>query len=179
MININNSLLLIIDIQEKLLKVTAEKDLLVENTIKLIKGLKALDIPIVWVEQNPEKMGETTTEIAQELSGVKKFSKSSFSCFGDDSIREYIHEMDVDNVIVCGIESHVCVYQTVRDLLDDDYMVEIAVDCVSSRNLANKEIAVKRMVEEGADRTSVEMILFELLQNFKHPEFKTISSIIK
>ena len=107
---------------------------------------------------------------------VKKFS---FSCLGNQKFTDQIKALSRKQVILCGIEAHVCIYQTAMDLLDRDYQVSLIADAVSSRTPQNKKIAIDRLGSEGAYISSTEMILFELLKTAKHPNFKEIAKLIK
>ncbi len=179
MLTTENTALVIVDIQQKLLPAVANNQELTENCIKLIKGLQILEVPIVWVEQMPDKIGGTIPEIAELLNDSKTpICKSSFSCCGSDDFIDTVDTLNRKNLLVIGIEAHVCVYQTVAQLLQKEYAVEIIEDGISSRNPANKETAIRKMTQLGAKSSSVEMALFELMQDFKHPNFKQVSKII-
>ncbi len=179
MFTIDNSVLILVDVQQKLITHIAEKEQLIDNIKILIGGLNILGVPIIWVEQNPEKMGATVDEIETLLDGYAPISKSSFSCCGEPAFINKLKLLERNQAIVMGIESHVCVYQTVIDLLDMGLEVEVMADCVSSRSLANKDLSLQKMRDHGANCSSLEMLLFELLVDFKHEKFKEISRLIK
>ncbi|MCB9257975.1 MAG: hydrolase [Ignavibacteriales bacterium] len=177
-LNRHKSALLIIDIQERIINVMQNHTQLVENIIKLIKGFKILNIPIFYTEQYPKGLGPTVKQIKNELNGdaVKKLT---FSCSGADNLFERLKNNNIEQIIVCGVESHVCVQQTVFDLLINNFQVNLAVNAVSSRFKVDYETAIKRMEKHGAEITTVESILFELLEVCGTPEFKGVSSLIK
>lgn len=179
MLTTENTALVIVDIQQKLLPAVANNKEMAANCVKLIKSLQILEVPIVWVEQMPDKIGGTIPEIAELLCDSKSpITKSSFSCCGSDNFLDTVANLKRKNLLVIGIEAHVCVYQTVAQLLQKNYSVEIIEDGISSRDPANKETAIRKMTQLGAKSSSAEMALFELMQDFKHPNFKQVSKII-
>lgn len=171
--------LLIIDIQEKIIRVINEYEAVVENTIKLIKGFKALGIPIYYTEQYPKGLGPTVESIQSELEGNEAIQKLSFSCSGAGDLFNELKKNGISQVVVCGVESHVCVQQTVLDLIANDFQVNLAADAVSSRRVKDYEISLSRMRQHGADVTTTEAILFELLNVCGTDVFKQISKIVK
>lgn len=173
------SALLIIDLQEKILPVIRNSDNVVENTIKLIKGFKTLRLPIYFTEQYPKGLGPTSSRILSELDGYHAIQKMSFSCFGAENLFHEFKQKKLSQIIICGVESHVCVQQTALDLLANDFQVNVAADAVSSRREFDFQIALKRMRTLGAEITTTESILFELLEVCGTPEFKEISKIVK
>jgi len=171
--------LLIIDIQERIIRVINEYETVVENTIKLIKGFKALGIPIYYTEQYPKGLGPTAESIQNELEGNDAIQKLSFSCSGASDLFSELKKNGISQVVVCGVESHVCVQQTVLDLIANDFQVNLAADAVSSRRVKDYEISLSRMRQHGADVTTAEAILFELLIVCGTDVFKQISKIVK
>jgi nicotinamidase-related amidase len=174
-----SSALLIIDLQEKILPVIRNVDIVIENTIKLIKGFKTLNLPIYFTEQYPKGLGPTSSKILTELQGYKALQKMSFSCFGAEDLFNELRSRKIHQIIVSGVETHVCVQQTVLDLLANDFQVNVAADAVSSRREFDFQIALERMRTLGAEITTTESILFELLEVCGTPEFKEISRIVK
>ena len=172
MLEVENTALVVIDVQEKLYCVMDEKEALLENLQKLIRGIMVLNIPIIQTEQYPKGLGLTLPEI-------KPISKVAFSCCGEENSLQELKEVNRKQLIVCGIESHVCVYQTVADLLEAGYEVQVVVDAVSSRTGENKEIGLERVRAEGAKLTCTEMVLFELLKAAGGDAFKEISKIVR
>ena len=179
MLNIDKTALVIIDVQEKLSRVMHEKEKLFENLQKLVKGVKLLNIPIIITEQNPNGLGPTVSEIAPLLPDTKPVTKFSFSCCGEEPFLRQLEMLNRKQVLLAGIETHVCVYQTAVDLIEAGYEVHTVVDCVSSRTLENKNLALDKMKSEGANLTSVEIALFELLKTAANPKFKELSKIVK
>ena len=179
MLELNSTILIVIDVQGKLAQLMYEKDVLFNNLQKIIKGIQVLDIPIIWNEQIPEKLGPTILEIKNLLSDMKPLAKISFSCCGNENFRKKLETLNRKQVLVIGIETHVCVYQTVMDLLKLGYDVHVVADAVSSRTLENKQIGLEKMKELGANLTTVEMALFELLKVAEGVNFKEIIGIVK
>lgn len=180
MLTLNNTTLVVIDVQGRLAQVMSQKELLFDNLQKIIKGAQALELPIIWNEQVPEKLGPTTPEIAQLLTSTgQPIAKSSFSCCGNPPFMEALKKTQRKQVLLTGIEAHVCVYQTCRDLLDLGYEVQVVTDAVSSRAAENRQLGLERMKEAGATLTSTEMSLFELLRVAEGPQFKEITKILK
>jgi len=179
MLTIENSLLVVIDIQESLARVMHEKDALFENLQKLIKGAGILNIPMIVTEQVPEKLGATIPEISPLLDTVTPISKSSFSCCGEDRFMRELEGMKRGQLLITGIESHVCVYQTTADLIRMGYEVHVVTDCISSRTEENRALGIERMRDEGARSTSTEMALFELLKIAGGDRFREISRLVK
>ncbi len=179
MIDIEKCCLVVVDVQGKLAQLMDGKESLFANIEVLIKAAKALEIPILWCQQNPRALGPTAPQLAELLGGVEPVDKMSFSCCGDAKFIEKLNALKATDVILCGIEAHVCIYQTAMDLLDRDLNVHLIADAVSSRTAANRQIAIRRLTAEGANLSSTEMILFELLKTAEHPEFRGLSGLIK
>ena len=178
MINRENTGLIIVDIQGNLAEQMHDKEILFKQTAVLIQGAKLLNLPIIWVEQIPEKLGTTHPNIAKHLTGTA-YAKSSFSALGSDEIKHAILANDKTDWIVAGIECHICVYQTVRDLLAMDLKVHLATDAVSSRTLENKQLGINAMQTAGAKLTGSEMALFELQQKAEGAVFKELIKLVK
>lgn len=173
------SALLIIDVQERILPVIYNYELVLNNITKLIKGFKALNIPVYYTEQYPKGLGPTSKVILDELQGYQAYQKMTFSCSGAENLFEEFEKKNLSQIIVTGIESHVCVQQTVMDLLANNFQVNLVADSVSSRKITDYNIALDRMRKLGAEVTTTESVLFELLELCGTPEFKEISKIVK
>jgi len=171
--------LLIIDIQERILPVINNYQRVVDNTLKLIKGFKVLSLPIYFTEQYPKGLGPTIQSIKEELADLKPFNKMSFSCSGAENLFDELNTKNLKQIVVCGIEAHVCVQQTVLDLIENGFQVNLASDAVSSRKEIDYSVALQRMQHHGAELTTTEAILFELLNVCGTPQFKEISKIVK
>jgi len=164
MLDIENSVLVVIDIQGKLASLMYQKEKFFENVVKMIKGARVLDMPIIWNEQLPDKLGPTIPEIKDVLSDLEPLPKSSFSCCRNPAFMQKLMELDRDCVFLTGMETHICVYQTALDLMESDYDVSLVADAVSSRTMENKQIGIEAIKDYSADITSVEMALFEMLR---------------
>ena len=171
--------LLIVDIQQRIIRVINEYELVIENTIKLIKGFKALGVPIYHTEQYPKGLGPTEQSIQNELDDNDAIQKLSFSCSGAGELFDDLKKKKISQIVVCGVESHVCVQQTVLDLMANDFQVNVAADAVSSRRVKDYDIALSRMRQHGAEVTTTEAILFELLNVCGTEVFKKVSKIVK
>jgi nicotinamidase-related amidase len=179
MLEVGSCALVVIDIQGKLAQLMYRKEALFENAQKLIKGAQILEVPIIVTEQYPKGLGPTIPEIAALFPNFKPLPKVAFSCCGDEGFRQELMVVNRRQILICGIETHVCVYQTTVDLLASGYEVEVVADVVSSRTAENREIALQRIRDEGAGTTSVEMALFELMKAAEGPKFKEVSKIVK
>ncbi len=171
--------LLIIDVQEKIIGVMRKPERLVSNLLKLVQGIKIMNIPIFFTEQYPKGLGPTIPELKEKLEKSDAVQKMSFSCFGAGDLFSELRKKDIEQIIVCGIESHVCVQQTVLDLLANGFQVDVAADAVSSRKKFDYEIALQRMRSHGAEITTTESILFELLKVCGTDEFRAVSKLVK
>lgn len=179
MLKTENAVLLIVDIQGKLASLMHAKALLFKNVQRLIKGIQTLEIPILWVEQNPQGLGPTIPEIADLLNNIQPISKMSFSSCKNGHFVQALKALNRKQVLVAGIETHICVYQTSVELVDMGYEVQVVVDAVSSRSLENKEVGLQRMRDSGVSLTSVETALFELLKVAEGDQFKELLKIVK
>lgn len=171
--------LFVVDIQTKILAVMAQPELVVENTVKLIKGFKILELPIFATEQYPEGIGKTVAPIKRNLKGIEIRQKLTFSCCGIDGLIHSIRSQKIDQIVLCGIESHVCVWQTAMDLLHEGFSVFVVRDALSSRSETDYEAALSRMAYQGIGVTTTEMVLFELLYEAGTDEFTKVSKLIK
>jgi len=173
------TLLLVIDVQERIFPAIAEPDMLRRNIPLLIEGMKLLEIPVIVTEQYVKGLGPTIQEIATRITEVERIEKSSFSCCDEPRFMLDLASSGKDYVIIAGIESHVCVLQTAIDLQQNGYHPVVVEDCISSRNLNDKRIALERMNSEGVIVTTFEAILFELLRYSGGETFRAISKIVK
>ena len=179
MLKIENTALLLIDIQGKLAQLMHDKDLLFTNLQKLVKGVRVLSLPVLWVEQNPAGLGSTIPEVADLLPDVEPVSKMSFSSCRNDTFLQALKDVNCKQVLVAGIETHICVYQTAADLVAMGVEVQVVTDAVASRTPENKAIGLQKMRDAGARLTSVETALFELLRVAEGERFKEIIRIVK
>ena len=179
MLDKKNAVLVVIDIQGKLATLMHKQERLYKNVIRMIQGAKALGIPIFWTEQIPDKLGETAPEIKKELEGVDLLIKNTFSCCGGPGFSDKLRDLGREQILVTGIETHVCVYQTCLDLINEGYEVHLVKDAVSSRIKENYRLGVEKIKDAGAKLTSVEMSLFEILKVAEGDEFKQVIKIVK
>ena len=184
-----NAVLVGIDFQEKLMPAMRNRDEVEASTVKLVKGCRILGVPVIMTQQYTKGLGSTVPSIAaalseplEEAAGSEKFQiieKTSFSAVGEPAFVQALEKLGRKTVIIAGVEAHVCVQQTVIDLLDNGYTVFVANDCISSRNDTDKKYSQRRMNDAGAVGTTFEAILFELLKGAKEPGFKQISALVK
>ena len=179
MLDQKSTVLVIIDVQGKLAQIMHDRDTLFKNLHILVSGVKLLNIPIIWMEQVPDKLGSTIPEIKDVLIDQKPIIKDVFSCMKNEEFNNQIKRINPNDIILAGIESHICVYQTAMDLLEKKYNVHIVADAISSRISENKELGIERMLLEGAMKTSVEMLLFEIQGEAKGDRFRQISRLVK
>lgn len=170
---------LVIDIQERLVPVMEESELLIGNCRKLIQGLQLLELPLLITQQYTRGLGETVNEIKTVIKDFQYIEKKDFSCMDEPVFAENLALSGAQNVIICGIEAHVCVLQTAIDLKASGYNPVVVFDCVSSRSFDNVDLAAERFRHEGIMMTSMESILFELTRSSAAPEFKEISKLVK
>ncbi len=175
-----DTMALVIDFQERLVPVINNNEELIHNTEILIKGLQTLGVPTLVTQQYTKGIGMTVPALTEAIGeGFTYFDKITFSCAEDSTIIHSIEEMGKKNIIVCGIEAHICVLQTVIDLIAKGYQVILVEDCVGSRKDSDRLVGIRRAVAEGAVITSYESILFELTRVAKTEVFKEISRLIK
>jgi len=168
--------LAIIDIQEKLLKVMHDPDTLVENALKLVRFANIVGLPVIVTEQ--EKLGETVPAIADEIKDFQPITKLEFDAYQVPGFMKALADMDRETVVIAGIESHICVTQTVLSLLPF-FRVHVIADAVDSRTTSNKEIALRRTNDYGATISSTEMFIYEVLKRAGTEEFKQVLKLIK
>jgi len=175
----NSPARVIVDIQGKLAHLMHNKQTLFDSVQTMIKGARVLGIPILWLEQLPDKLGATIPEVAELLSDTKPIEKFTFSGCGNEQFLMALEAVNADQILMVGIEAHICVYQTAIDLKKLNYEVEIVTDAVSSRTNENKQLALQKMAAAGIGMTSTEMALFELLEVAQGDRFKSILGIVK
>lgn len=180
MLEKENTGLIVIDIQGKLARLVDDSDALIFNCEKLIKGAQALELPIVWLEQNPEKLGDTVDELRALLNDTKPITKFTFNaCESTEFLNAVKDYQNIDTWLVCGIEAHICVYQTAKELVEHGYKVELVSDCVSSRAPSNIQLAINRLKDSGVAITGLEMSLYELVKDCRSPRFKQILDLVR
>ncbi len=180
MLTIDNTTLLVIDVQGRLARIMDQSETLFANLERMIKGAQILGLPSIWTEQVPKMLGSTLPEFSELLiESSPPISKSSFSCCGEPTFNDALTATNSKQILMTGIESHVCVNQTTLDLLEQGYEVQLVTDAVSSRTAENKATALARMKTAGATLTSTEMALFELLRVAEGDRFRAISRLVK
>ena len=179
MLTRDNTALVVIDVQEKITEVMHDKNRLLSSLQRLIRGANVLEIPVILTEQYPQGLGATVPEVREVLESYEPIEKMAFSCCNVDSFMTAVEKTGRKNILVSGIEAHVCVYQTVMQFLQSDFHIEVVADAVSSRAEHNIETALIKMRDYGADVTTVEMALFELLEVAGSDRFKQVSRIVK
>jgi nicotinamidase-related amidase len=179
MLSRTDTVLIVIDIQGNLAQAMHDKKNLFANNVKLIQGFKAFNLPIIFTEQIPQKLGKTLPVISKELNGLVPIAKETFSCWDDQNFNEQLEGLNRRHVVLTGIECHVCVYQTALDLISNGYTVHLVTDAVSSRTPENRQVGIDAIKSAGAHITSTEMVLFELLRTAADPKFKDIFKIVK
>ncbi|MGE3919816.1 MAG: hydrolase [Gammaproteobacteria bacterium] len=169
------SCLLVVDIQEKLIKSIHDYQRMLAHCEWLVELAQLLEVPIFVSEQYPKGLGTTVSVLKELLSKSTMIPKTAFSCVGDAECQKAIHALDKPQCVVIGIEAHVCILQTVFDLLNAEKDVFVVEDAISARNVSDKMLAIERMRQMGAQIVSREMVFFEWLRDAKHPKFKELS----
>lgn len=179
MLERTDSLLVVIDVQERLARVMHQRERLLDNLSRMIRGAQALELPISWVEQNPRGLGPTVPEVADLLSGMAPIEKLSFSCCGTDAFLRELRNSGRRQVLLAGIEAHVCVYQTAADLVALGYHAEVIADATTSRTPENRTIGLAKAREAGASVTGTETALFELMRVAEGETFRALLRIVR
>jgi nicotinamidase-related amidase len=171
--------LVVVDVQEAFRPAVADFDETVRNAAILIQGAAVLGVPTLVTEQYPKGLGATVPEVARHLGDVEPIEKVCFSAADSERFRRELERSGRDQVLLCGIESHVCVNQTADDLISRGLHVQVAEDAVSSRTPGNRRLGLHKMERAGAVITSTETALFELLGAAGTPEFKEVQKLVK
>ncbi len=179
LLHINDSVLVVIDVQGKLAQLVYEQEQVIQNIRRLILGVRLLNIPVLWLEQNPDGLGPTTPAVAELLADKKPIIKNTFSGCGCNAFVSALQGLGRRQLVISGIESHICVYQTVSNLIVLGYAAHVIVDAVSSRTRANKEIGIHKMHARGAELSSTETVLYELIKTSEDIRFREMLKIIK
>jgi len=174
------SLLLVIDLQEKFVPYLKHSLKVLQSADLLLHTAEVLNMPVVLTEQHPEAIGPTVDPVSKHLDRVEKFRKDSFGCFGDEAIKKAVTEKpNIKNILITGCETHICVMQTTLQALDLGYGVHVAADGVSSRSELDWRVGLERIREAGAVVATCEMIAYELLRKSDTPEFKKLLPVFK
>jgi len=179
MLNPVEAVLVMVDFQGRLVDIVDRKGLVRPNALRLVRGCQALEVPILPTVQVPDKLGPILPELSEALGEVEPIAKAAFSALREPEFLAALDQTGRKQVILTGIEAHVCVLQTGLDLLDLGYQVHVLSDGVFSRTAENHDLALARLHDGGAVVSSVEIALFELVRTSKNPQFKTISALVK
>lgn len=174
-----NTALLVIDVQEKFVPHINEIESVIANCVRMAKGCRELGVPVIVTEQYPEGLGRTVEPLKGALGGIVPYEKVHFSLFEDEKIAAAIKELGRPNLLVTGIEAHVCLIKTALDGLAAGYSIHWIADAISSRTKQNAEAAAKRALQCGAFISSTEMALFMMMDSSKDAPFRAISKIVK
>lgn len=176
--NREQTAVVLIDVQGKLATLMSDYPQSIEKITQLIKGANVLNLPILWLEQYPQGLGPTVDTISAEIDG-QPIEKITYSAWRTDEFKRALIASNKKHILLCGIEAHICVYQTAKDLKRAGFQVEVVTDAIDSRTAENKQLAITRLQQEEIMLTSVEMAFFELLEIAQGDDFKRISRIIK
>lgn len=179
MLERDNVAVLIVDFQDKLLTKIFNAGAILPQAIKLIRFARTLDLPLLVSEQYPKGLGPTNEAVARELGAVDRLEKTSFGCLGDQGFAEALAGIGRRQLLVTGIETHVCVLQTVLGALDEGFQVFVAQDAVGSRRDTDHNAGLARMAKAGSELVTVEMAIFEILRDAATAEFKQILPLLK
>jgi nicotinamidase-related amidase len=174
-----NTALVVVDVQEKLLPYVIGKDEVLGNIQMLIKFAHIMDIPVILTEHYPKGLGFTVPQIKEVLSEYKPKEKVIFSCWGSLGFKEKLKELGVKRLMIAGIESHICVQQTTLDAINSGYEVHVISDAVSSRTQRNLDIGLEKMRQLGAIISSTEMAMYEIMERADTKEFKEVLKLVR
>ena len=177
--NIDDTVLFIVDVQDRLVGMLKNSEEIARNNKILAKAANILNVPVVVSEQYPKGLGSTIFEVRELVSSDNIFEKVAFSALEEEEIAQKLSSLNRKNVVLTGIETHICVYQTAVALLEKGYNVYVVKNASSSRKTKDYRTALELMRDFGAKLTCVETVLFDLLKTSKHPNFKEIQALIK
>jgi nicotinamidase-related amidase len=173
------AVLVIVDMQGRLADVMHESESIKEETARMVRGAGLFDLPVLCLEQLPDKLGHTTPKVAEALNGAEVIAKQSFSAWREPAFAQRLRDGGRTQVLLAGMESHVCVYQTGMDLLAAGYQVFALTDCISSRRPTNRQLGLSQLERAGASLTSVEMALFEFQGEAAGERFREMIQLIR
>ncbi len=178
-LTVGDSALVLIDVQERLVPAIFEHERTVRACRRILRVAQLLGVPIVATEQNPRGLGPTVASLKEVLGGTEPIAKMEFSCFGSPAFVDVVLELNRPNLLLCGIESHICVYQTAIDALRAGYNVSVLVDAVSARTALAAQVGVERLWFAGAVPAHTEMAMYEWLGVAGTTAFRSALQIIK
>ncbi|OZG72149.1 hydrolase [Hahella sp. CCB-MM4] len=179
LLNAEDCVLVLVDIQGKLAQLMTERESLFKQLSRLVQGALLFELPVIWMEQVPDKLGPTIAEVAEHLPHLQPIPKTSFGCYGEPAFVEALQETGKKTVLLAGIESHVCVYQSCIALLQNGYQVVTINDAISSRSALNRQLGLDKMKDAGAVPSCVEMALFEFQREAGGERFKAMSKLFR
>jgi len=175
----DESVLVLIDCQERLWKVIHDAASLEARLGTLLRGARAIGVPLIVTEQNPAGLGATLQSLTEAAGDCPRLAKSTFSCGGEPTFNEALRATERGTVVLAGVEAHICVLQTALDLLARGFKVHVASECVGSRNPLHREAGLARLRDAGAVLTLTESLFFEWMRSTQHPAFRTIRDLVK
>ena len=175
----NRTALVVVDVQEQFRPLIHAMGLVLANCSRLIRFCDQLAVPVLVTEPYPRGLGGTVEELAALPRRYAPIEKISFSCAADHNFSSRLKSLNRDQIVLCGIETHVCVYQTARDLLEAGYQVAVAADAVSSRQVSNRNLGLAYLRDIGAQVMTAEMVMFEILKVARTDDFQAVSAILK
>jgi len=179
MLTTDTTLAVVIDFQEKMMPVIRNQEDIIKKSATFIEGCRLLGVPVLITQQYTKGLGETVAPIKQALLDFEPIEKISFSCYDSEEFYDKLKAHEKNSVFILGVESHICVQQTVLDLLPYDYDVHVLADCVGSRFETDFHYAIRRMEHAGAKITTAESALFAMMQRADHPRRKEITNLVK
>jgi len=179
LIQIAQSQLVIIDVQDRLAAAMHDNDAMVQNCARLLEAARLADVPVTISEQYPQGLGETVAPLREKAEGVGRFAKVEFSCIRDEPIRAALRSHSRPQLILCGIEAHVCVLQTAVEAKAEGYDVFVVADATASRKPDSRDAAMQRLTASGVVVVTTEMVVFEWIGSASSPHFKALSKLIR
>ncbi|MGB2499840.1 MAG: hydrolase [Mariniblastus sp.] len=182
LMNVDDTAVLVIDAQEKLMPLISNHDEIQTNIIKLLRGAKALGVTTAATEQYPQGLGATVAPIRKELESSEFLpisEKTMFSCRQCEGLLTKLSKSGIQNILLCGIETHICIAQSAIDLMSLGFRTFICADAVGSRNTFDHQLGINRMADSGAVITTTEAAIFEMCMDSKNEAFKTISKLVQ
>jgi nicotinamidase-related amidase len=177
LLRLEDSLLVVVDVQEKLVPHIANGSNVQANVARMVRAARIAGVPIVSTEQYPKGLGPTTKEIASQLESAS-FEKLAFSCMGSEEFRNHLVVQERRQLVVCGLETHVCIQQTVFDLMAEGFHVFLVLDAIGARKATDHEVAIRRMEAHGVVSCTVESCLFEWCKEAGTPLFREIRKLV-
>ncbi|MCL2703317.1 MAG: hydrolase [Defluviitaleaceae bacterium] len=177
MINQNDTLFLFIDLQERMMPAIHCQEEVIRKSCILARGARILDMPVLVTRQYPKGLGDTVPALAEALGEHDNTDKTAFSCLGDDN--GFKDKLTQKNIVIAGVETHICVQQTALELIENGYNVFLAADCCGSRTEVDRGFALCRMEQAGVTVSTMESLLFEIMRSADHPARKAIQALVK